>query len=107
MKQIMLIMLIMLIISSAIAYGQNSKKDSLLTEVKEYEKAVNNAANQFLNTKSSTAERLKAIEPYAIIYDEKQVEQFKNIVLDDKEQPEVRAVALSKIYQFVLNDEKL
>ena len=104
MKQIMLIMLI---ISSAIAYGQNSKKDSLLTEVKEYEKAVNNAANQFLNTKSSTAERLKAIEPYAIIYDEKQVEQFKNIVLDDKEQPEVRAVALSKIYQFVLNDEKL
>src|SRR6476659_568178 len=104
MKQIMLIMLV---ISSAIAYGQNSKKDSLLTQVNEYEKAVNKAANKFLNKKLSTAERLKALEPYAVIYDEQQVEQFKNIILDDEEQPEIRAAALSKIYQFVLNDEKL
>ncbi|HEY6974696.1 MAG TPA: tyrosinase family protein, partial [Chitinophagaceae bacterium] len=96
-----------IIVSSVTVYGQNSQKDSLLYEVSEYEKTVNKAATLFLNKELSTAERIKAMEPYAIVYDEKHVKQFKNIILDDKEQPEIRATALSKIYQFVLTDERL
>jgi tyrosinase len=101
------VIFIILIISSATVYGQDSKKDSLLNEVSQYEKTVNKAAALFLNKELSADERINAIEPYAIIYDDKQVEQFKNVILDDKEQPEIRAAALSKIYQFALNDERL
>ena len=73
----------------------------------EYVKNVNKAAGKFLNNKLTIAERIKAIEPYDIIYDEEQIEQFRNIVLDEKEQPEIRAMALDKIYQVVPDDEKL
>lgn len=99
------IILIIFIISSVTTYGQSTQKDSLLREVDEYVKTVNKAAEQFLNKKLSIAERIKAIEPYDIIYDKKQAEQFKNIVLDDKEQPEIRAMALNKIYEFIQDDK--
>src|SRR6266487_3921618 len=104
MKQIILLILI---ISSVTVYGQSSKKDSLIREVDEYVKTVNKAADQFVDKKWSTVERIKAIELYDIIYDEKQVEQFKKIVLDDKEEPEIRAMALNKIYEFVPDDDRL
>jgi len=101
------IILSILIISSSLVYGQNETKDSLDHEIDDYVNNVNKAANQFLNDKLSAAERIKAIEPYEIIYDEKQVQQFKTIVLDNNENPEIRAAALNKIYQFVPGDEKL
>ncbi|HEY6974695.1 MAG TPA: hypothetical protein VH396_00310 [Chitinophagaceae bacterium] len=101
------IILIILIISSASAYGQSSKKDSLLREIDERTKSVKKAADQFLNKNFSVADRIKAIESYAIIYDETQSEQFKSIVLDDKEPPGIRAMALNKIYQFIPGDERL
>src|SRR3954468_21151081 len=90
----------------ATVYGQNAYKDSLVHEVDEYVKTVSKAAEQFLSKKLSPAERIKAIEPYAIIYDEEQVAQFKSIVFDDKELPKVRAMALNKIYAYVADDER-
>src|SRR3954447_11385340 len=104
MKQIILLTFI---ISSSFAYAQNSTKDSLIHEIDDYVKNVNKAADQFLNNKLSTVERIKAMESYEIIYDSKQVEQFKIIVLDHNENPDIRAIALQKIYQFVPGDDKL
>jgi HEAT repeat protein len=104
MKQLILVVLGMYL---ATAYGQNAYKDSLVHEVDEYVKTVNKAAEQFLNKKLSPAERIKAIEPYSIIYDEEQAAQFKSIVLDDKELPKVRAMALNKIYAYVPDDERV
>src|SRR5205085_7743292 len=101
------IIIIILTISSVTTYGQSSKKDSLLREIDKHVITVKAAADQFLNKRLSPAERIKAIQPYALIYDEYQAEQFKNVVLDDKEMPETRAMALNKIYQFVPGDEKL
>jgi len=101
------IILIILIIWSATACGQTSKKDSMIQEVDDYVKTVNIAANKFLNKRLATAERIKAIEPYAIIYDEKQKEQFKNVVIDKAELPEIRAMALNKIYPQVQDDQRL
>jgi hypothetical protein len=98
---------LLLILSSAIAFGQNSAKASLIREVDNYVKTVNGAADKFLNNKLSTAERIKAIEPYDIIYYNQQIEQFRKIVLDEKEQPEIRAIALDKISQAVQDDERL
>ncbi len=101
------IMLIILILSAHVMYGQNSKKDSLIREVDTYVKTVHAAAEQFLNKQLSDDERIKAITPYAIIYDDKQKEQFKNVALDNNEKPQVRATALNKIYSLVDNDQRL
>jgi HEAT repeat protein len=102
-----LIICLLLLSTSAITFGQNSAKASLIREVDEYVKKVNKAAGEFLNNKLTIAGRIKAIEAYDIIYDDKQIEQFRMIVLDAKEQPEIRATALDKIYQMVDDDEKL
>ncbi|HEY6975772.1 MAG TPA: hypothetical protein VH396_05765 [Chitinophagaceae bacterium] len=102
-----LIIPLVLILTAASAFGQNSAKASLIRKVDDYVKTVDNAADKFLNNKLSTAERIKAIEPYDIIYDNKQIEQFRNIVLDEKEPPEIRAIAFNKIYQTIPDDERL
>jgi HEAT repeat protein len=99
--------LTLILLGAAMAHGQNAKRDSLAREVDEYVLTVNQAASQFLNKTLSPAERIKAIEPHAVIYDEKQVEQFKNVVLDNEEPPEIRAMALNKIYAHVPEDERL
>src|SRR5690348_1560946 len=104
MKQIILLILIL---SSSFAYAQNSKKDSLSKAVDNYVENAGKAADQFLNKQLSTTDRINAIQPYDIIYDEKQVEQFKIIALDNNEDPALRATALDKIYQFVSGDDKL
>ena len=46
-----LIISLVLILTSAIALGQNSAKASLVREVDEYVKTANNAAGKFLNNK--------------------------------------------------------
>jgi len=97
----------LILLSVAIAHGQNAKRDSLAQDVDEYVLTVNQAASQFLNKSLTPAERIKAIEPHAVIYDEKQVEQFENVVLDNEESPEIRAMALNKIYAHVAGDERL
>ena len=101
------ITLLILLISSLTSYAQHSKKEILIQEVDDYVKTVNKAADQFLNKTLSTTERISAIEPYEFIYDSSQIGQFKKIVLDDKEEPVIRAAALSKIYEVIADDEKL
>jgi len=101
------IILIILTLAALQTFGQNAKKDSLIREVDAYVKTVYAAAEQFLNKQLSDEERIKAIAPHAIIYDEKQKEQFRNVVLDNNEKPEVRAMALNKIYSLVDNDQRL
>jgi hypothetical protein len=72
-------------------------KQTLKREVERYVETVNGAAATFLNRKLPDAERIKAITPHPVIYEAKQVEQFKATVLDGRESPEVRAVALRRI----------
>lgn len=101
------IMLTLILLGAAMAHGQNAKREALAREVDEYVLTVTQAAAQFLNKSLSPEERIKAIAPHAVVYDEKQVEEFKNVVLDEKETPEIRAMALNKIYAHVAEDERL
>ena len=99
--------LFLLAVSFEISYGQNSTKNSLIQEVDDYVQTVTRAADQFLNNKLSIKQRIDAIEPYDFIYNQKQIRQFKEIALDEKEPVEIRAAALSKIYDVIPDDEKL
>lgn len=101
------LMLLVSVIISAMVFGQDSKRDSLLRAVDDNIKNVFAAAEQFLNTNASPAERIKAIEPYTMLYDEKQKERFKGVVLNKEETSEVRAMALNKIHDKVHGDEAL
>jgi HEAT repeat protein len=96
-----------LMLNVATAYAQDAYKDSLLHEEDEYVNTVNKAAAMFLNKKLSTAERIKAMEPYSVIYDQQQVAQFKTVVLDSKEPSQIRAVALDRIYSYATDDQQL
>lgn len=87
--------------------AQGGKRDSTQIAIATYVSTVNDAANLFLNRQLSNAERLKAMASYPFIYEQKQVEQFKAVVLSKDENPEIRAMALNKIYQYVEKDEKL
>ncbi len=100
-------MLTLILLGATLAYGQSAKRDSLVREVDEYVRTVHEAASRFLSKRLSPAERMEAIEPHAIIYDEKQVEQFSNVVLDADEPPEVRAAALSRIHAHAADDERI
>lgn len=101
------IILTLIMSGAAMAYGQNAQKDALAREVDEYVVTVHQAASEFLNKRLSPEERIKAIAPHAVLYDEKQVEEFKNVVLDEQEPPEIRAAALARIYGHVPGDERL
>ncbi|HEX2645219.1 MAG TPA: hypothetical protein VHU81_19630 [Thermoanaerobaculia bacterium] len=101
------IICIILMLCSFPVLGQSTQKEALAREVDEYVRTVNRAAAQFLNKSLSPEERIQAIKPHSILYDPKQVEQFKSVVLDEREPPEVRATALNKIYDQVPQDERL
>jgi len=98
---------LLLAASPALLHAQESKRQALAGEVDEYRRTVHEAAATFLNKQLSPAERIKAISPYPFLYDEKQVQQFKSVVLDNEERPEVRATALDKIIRVVPGDERL
>jgi hypothetical protein len=98
--------LIFAIFSVSLSFAQQSKKDSILRSVKEYRDIVFKDASIFINKSLSNDERIKSIQKHAIIYDEKQKEEFKRIVLSERETPEIRAVGLNKIYTEVDKDEK-
>ena len=51
--------------------------------------------------------RLKAIEPHSALYDEKQIVQFRRVVADEQEPPEIRAAALARIVEYVPNDDRI
>lgn len=89
------------------ACAQISNPDSLNNAVAAYVQSANQAADVFLNRQLSTQERLNAIAPFPFIYEDQQVQQFKRTVLSNEENPEIRAMALNKIYQYVETDERL
>jgi len=98
----------LLLILASIAIGMNgqvSKRDSIASEVNAYVQTVNRAAAIFLDRQRPTGERLKAIAPHAIIYDEQQVEQFRRVLLSNDEKPEIRAMALNKLCSHIEKDD--
>ena len=92
------IILTLLIFSSAVVFPQQTKRDSILRNVEEYKGRVFKDAAAFINTSNTTEQRIKAIQKHAIIYDDQQKAMFKRIVLSENEKPEIRALALNKIY---------
>lgn len=61
----------------------------------------------FLNQRLSPERRLKAIEPHAALYDEKQIAMFQRVVADEQEPPEIRAAALARVTEYVPGDERI
>lgn len=86
---------------------QQAKRDSLLRAVDQYAQSARSAADSFLNRQFPADVRLKAIVPYQAVYGDDYVQNFKNTALSPEESPEIRAMALNKIYQYVEADENL
>jgi hypothetical protein len=99
--------LLLIALCPAMLEAQAPNKQAVAREVDRYIETVNQAAATFLNRKLPNAERIKAMEPHAVVYDKRQVEQFKGSALDTQESPEVRATALRKIVAHVPADERL
>jgi hypothetical protein len=99
--------LVLIALCPALLEAQTSEKQKVASEVDRYIETVNEAAATFLDKSLPAAERIKAIEPHAVIYDKKQVEQFKGMALDPQESPDIRATAMRKIVEHVASDERL
>jgi uncharacterized protein (UPF0147 family) len=99
------ILLLALLCTAMIA--RSADKQALNSEVNQYVETVNKAAATFLNRKLPDAQRIKAIQPHAIIHDARQVEQFKSTALDTTESPEVRATALRRVVEYISADPRL
>lgn len=102
-----LILLITIVSAFIVSAQPQQEVESLAREVAAYRSTVARAAAEFLDRKLSVGERLKAIEPYALIYDVQQIEQFRGTVLDNEEAPEIRAAALDRIVAHVANDQRV
>jgi HEAT repeat protein len=98
-------LILIITIAFASIVSAQTEPESLAREVAAYRESAARAAAEFLERKLPVAERLKAIEPYALIYDTKQIEQFRRVVLDSEEPPEVRAAALDRIVAHIADDE--
>jgi len=98
---------LLLILFSALPAFTQTTRDSLLNAVAGYTQLVYRAADTFLNTRFPQAVRLEAIGKYSLVYDPEQVAGFKRAVIAENEPPEIRAMALNKIYQYAENDEQL
>jgi len=92
---------------SSIATAQSALREQLHREAQQYQATVAEAANTFLNQRLPVERRLKAIEPHAALYDEKQIAQFRNVVADEQEPDEIRAAALARIIEYVPNDDRI
>src|SRR5687767_12703161 len=99
--------LVLIALCPALLEAQTSEKQKVASEVDRYIETVNEAAATFLDKSLPAAERIKAIEPHAVIYDKKQVEQFKGMALDLQESPDIRATAMRKIVEHFASDERL
>lgn len=98
--------LLLLVLCPALVEAQ-ADKQSVKLEVSRYVETVYGAAATFLNRKLPDAQRIKAIAPHAVIYDARQVESFKNTVLEGQESAEVRGAALRRISEHISADPRL
>ena len=101
------ILLLIALSASALEAQQMSNRQALAQQVTQYVRTVNEAAERFLNRRLPAAERLKAIEPHLIIYDDRQIEQFKNVAEKVDEPAEIRAAALDRVVSSIPSDERL
>lgn len=101
------ILLLIVLSASALEAQQMSNRQTLAQQVTQYVRTVDEAAETFLNRRLPAVERLKAIEPHLVVYDEQQIEQFKKVAQNVDEPAEIRAAALDRIVSFIPNDERL
>jgi len=99
--------ILLTLMMASIATAQSALRQQLEAEAVQYQATVAEAANVFLNQRLEPERRLKAIEPHAALYDEKQIVQFRRVVADEQEPPEIRAAALARITEYVPNDERI
>ncbi|WP_256014140.1 hypothetical protein [Desertivirga xinjiangensis] len=92
---------------SFLSLGQNVTREQLVREVESFKAAALKATEVFLNPKGNLQTRLLAMQNYPFIYDPQQIAKAKAILLNDKEDPQLRAVALSKLVAEVSRDEAL
>lgn len=104
MKRAIIILTLLMPLAAA---AQSTLRVQLDREARQYQATVAEAANAFLNRRLPAESRLKAIEPHAALYDEQQIAQFQNVVLDPEEPPAIRAAALARIVEYVPNNERL
>ncbi|MEM9545066.1 MAG: HEAT repeat domain-containing protein [Bacteroidota bacterium] len=102
------------IIAVIIMFGFNPKDSFAQKSEEEYKKEIDTYKNEirekadlFLQSNRPVQERLDAIKNYSSIYDENQIEGFKNIVYSDNEPDEIRAAALKMLDGYVEQDAKL
>jgi len=102
-----LIYIIALQFFSIVCVGQNVAKDQLVREIEAYKAETYKAVTQFLNPQLDLQSRINAVTKYPFIYDAQQVQKAKEIVLNNSQATQLRAVALSKIFVYVPDDETL
>ncbi len=90
-----------------VCVGQNVAKDQLVREIEAFKADTYKAITQFLNPQLDLQSRINAAIKYPFIYDAQQVQKAKAIVLNNSESAQLRAVALSKIFVYVPDDETL
>jgi hypothetical protein len=102
-----MIVLLLLTLAPAMLRAQDPSREELAREVDDYRRTVHAAASTFLSRDLPAAERIQAIEPHGVLYDQEQVEQFKAVVLDAREPAAVRAEALDRLVGEVPRDARL
>lgn len=102
-----IILLMLIALSPAYLEAQITARESAAREADRYVETVNRAAATFLNRNLSASERISAMQPHTVVFDQKQADQFKRVALDAEEPAEVRATALRKIVEHIPSDERL
>ncbi|MEL6659733.1 MAG: hypothetical protein AAFY48_06420 [Bacteroidota bacterium] len=101
--------IIIILVLSGIAnlsFAQQTQED-YQREIQEYQQQRQEAVRVFLNPNRSVAERVRALEPYALITDEKLIQQFKEIVYNEQERERIRVAALRRLDLQVERDSRL
>ncbi|HEY0140416.1 MAG TPA: hypothetical protein VGF48_05935 [Thermoanaerobaculia bacterium] len=107
MKTTFLPLILMSSVLSGTVLAQPSEREAAAQEVAAYVRTVNEAAAIFLDRRLRNEARLAAIAPHALVFDAKQVEGFKRILLDAHETPEIRSAALARIVAHIAGDERV
>lgn len=107
MKTLRISILACLQLISVWSLGQNVSKEQLIRDVETFKAAAFKATEVFLNPKGNLQTRLLAMQNYPFIYDPQQIVKAKAILLNDKENPALRAAALSKLVAEISRDEAL
>lgn len=98
---------LLIALSTVPMQAQEAARESLRQEIDRHGRAVYAAAERFLNRRLPAGERIEAIEPYLVLYDEKQIEGFKSVAADREEEAVVRAAALDRLVQTLPLDPRL